>query len=58
MDHEADEQPEMTTILVVDDDATVREVVARYLGRDGHQGLERANGVDGLAAALTKAQIW
>lgn len=44
----------MTTVLVVDDDPTVREVVSRYLSRDGHQVMERSNGVDGLAAALTE----
>ncbi|WP_172832292.1 response regulator transcription factor [Nakamurella panacisegetis] len=44
----------MTTVLVVDDDATVREVVARYLTRDGHRVLERANGIDGLAAARSE----
>ena len=42
----------MTTVLVVDDDPTVREVVSRYLTRDGHQVIERSNGVDGLEAAL------
>ncbi len=44
----------MSTILVVDDDPTVREVVTRYLIRDGHRVIERSNGVDGLAAALTE----
>ena len=44
----------MTKVLVVDDDATVREVVSRYLRRDGHEVLERADGVQGLAAALTE----
>lgn len=44
----------MTTILVVDDDPTVREVVSRYLRRDGHEVLERSNGTDGLAAALSE----
>ena len=42
------------TILVVDDDPTVREVVSRYLRRDGHRVLEASNGTDGLAAALTE----
>jgi CheY-like chemotaxis protein len=45
----------MTTILVVDDDPTVREVVSRYLSRDGHQVMERSNGVDGLSAALSES---
>lgn len=44
----------MTTILVVDDDPIVREVLSRYLSRDGHQVMERSNGMDGLAAALTE----
>ena len=44
----------MTTVLVIDDDATVREVVSRYLVRDGHTVLERADGVQGLAAALAE----
>ncbi len=52
VNHEVHEQPAMTTILVVDDDPTVREVVSRYLSRDGHDVMERSNGVDGLAAAL------
>jgi len=42
----------MTTVLVVDDDATVREVVCRYLRRDGHLVIERSDGIEGLAAAL------
>ena len=42
------------TILVVDDDPTVREVVSRYLTRDGHRVIERSNGTDGLQAALTE----
>ena len=44
----------MTMVLVVDDDATVREVVSRYLRRDGHEVLECADGEQGLAAALTE----
>jgi DNA-binding response OmpR family regulator len=43
-----------TTILVVDDDPTVREVVAKYLIRDGHRVIQRSNGIDGLEAALTE----
>jgi DNA-binding response OmpR family regulator len=31
-------------VLVVDDDETVREVLRRYLSRDGHQVLEAADG--------------
>ena len=44
----------MTMVLVVDDDPTVREVVARYLRRDGHQVIQRSNGFDGLQAALAE----
>jgi len=38
------------TILVVDDDPTVREVVLRYLSRDGHRVIESSTGPHGLAA--------
>jgi DNA-binding response OmpR family regulator len=34
----------VTTILVVDDEPIVRDVVARYLARDGHRTLEAADG--------------
>ena len=34
----------MTTILVVDDEATIRDVVVRYLRRDGFETLEAADG--------------
>jgi len=37
-------------VLVVDDDPTVREVVRRYLTRDGMTVIEAARGDDGLAA--------
>jgi two-component system alkaline phosphatase synthesis response regulator PhoP len=40
----------MTTVLVVDDDPTVREVVATYLRRDGLDVLEAADGPTALAA--------
>ncbi len=40
----------MTTVLVVDDDPTVREVVATYLRRDGLEVLEAADGPAALAA--------
>jgi DNA-binding response OmpR family regulator len=35
-----------TTVLVVDDEPIVRDVVARYLERDGHRALVAANGGD------------
>jgi DNA-binding response OmpR family regulator len=34
----------MTTVLVVDDEATIREIVVRYLKRDGFRTLEAADG--------------
>ena len=33
----------MTTVLVVDDEPTIREIVVKYLARDGHQTLEAAD---------------
>jgi DNA-binding response OmpR family regulator len=41
--------PDATTVLVVDDEPMVREVVARYLTLDGHRVVEAATG--DLAAA-------
>jgi DNA-binding response OmpR family regulator len=35
----------MTTVLVVDDEPIVRDVVVRYLRRDGYRTLEAADGV-------------
>jgi DNA-binding response OmpR family regulator len=40
-------------VLVVDDDDTVREVLRRYLTRDGHDVLEAADGPDGLRLVRT-----
>ena len=34
----------MTTVLVVDDEPTIREVVVRYLEREGYRTLEAADG--------------
>src|SRR6266545_2620010 len=34
----------MTTVLVVDDEPTIREIVAGYLQRDGYRTLEAADG--------------
>lgn len=39
---------ENATILVVDDDAEVREVVAEYLMDSGHRVLQAAGGVEAL----------
>jgi DNA-binding response OmpR family regulator len=41
-----------TRILVVDDDPTVSEVVARYLERDGHQVECVGDGAEALRRAL------
>ncbi len=40
-------------VLVVDDDDTVREVLRRYLSRDGHEVIEAADGPTGLERART-----
>ena len=40
----------MATVLVVDDEPIVREVVVRYLARDGHRTLEAADGTSARAA--------
>lgn len=42
-----------TKVLVVDDEPTVREVVANYLRRDGHEVAEAADGT--MALALLEA---
>ena len=34
----------MTTVLVVDDEPTIREIVVSYLRRDGFRTLEAADG--------------
>lgn len=47
----ATDGPSGATVLIVDDDPTVREVVRRYLVRDGHRVLEAADGADALALA-------
>jgi DNA-binding response OmpR family regulator len=39
-------------VLVVDDDSTVREVVGRYLEREGYRVEESADGADALRRAL------
>ncbi len=40
----------MATVLVVDDEPIVREVVVRYLARDGHRTLEAEDGETARAA--------
>lgn len=44
----------MSTILLVDDDDTLREVVADYLRRDGLEVVEAADGHQALAHAATR----
>jgi signal transduction histidine kinase/DNA-binding response OmpR family regulator len=39
------------TVLVIDDEAVVRELMQRYLGREGFRVLTAANGEDGLRLA-------
>ena len=41
-------------VLVVDDDDTVREVLRRYLTRDGHEVIEAGDGVTGLGLARSQ----
>lgn len=43
----------VTTVLVVDDESIVREVVVRYFEREGHKTLEAGDG--DLARALVDA---
>lgn len=44
----------VSTILVVEDDPTVRDVVRRYLERDGHTVLQAEDGLIGLEMARTE----
>jgi two-component system response regulator ResD len=44
----------MTTVLVVDDEPTIRDIVVRYLERDGYRTLEAADG--NRARALVEAE--
>src|ERR1700751_6454778 len=43
------EDQEMATILVVDDEAAFRTPVAEILRRDGHRAFTAANGAEGVA---------
>ncbi len=45
----------MATVLVVDDEPIVREVVVRYLVREGHQTLEAGDG-ESARAAIERSQ--
>jgi DNA-binding response OmpR family regulator len=44
----------MSTVLVVDDEPTIREIVVKYLERDGHKTLEAADG--NRARALVESE--
>jgi DNA-binding response OmpR family regulator len=44
----------MATVLVVDDEPIVREVVVRYLAREGHRTLEAADG-NGARATIERS---
>jgi CheY-like chemotaxis protein len=46
----------MATVLVVDDEPIVREVVVRYLAREGHRTLEAADG--DAARGLVESSTW
>ncbi len=51
--------PRPLHVLVVDDDATVRDVVRRYLAEAGFEVSEAATGPDALArAAEVAARTW
>jgi len=45
----------MATVLVVDDEPIVREVVVRYLAREGHETLEAADG-NSARGAIERAE--
>ena len=45
----------MTRVLIVEDDATIRETIAFNLKRDGHEVFTAADGVDGLEVARAEA---
>jgi DNA-binding response OmpR family regulator len=46
----------MATVLVVDDEPIVREVVVRYLAREGHRTLEAADG-DSARGVIEEADL-
>jgi putative nucleotidyltransferase with HDIG domain len=49
LEHSADE-PSLVTTLVVDDEAAVREALARFLSSLGHETVEAATGAEAVAA--------
>jgi PAS domain S-box-containing protein len=47
-------EPDAATVLVIDDDPAVRQLVGRMLGKEGFRVLEAANGELGLALARSE----
>jgi DNA-binding response OmpR family regulator len=47
-------RPSPSTVLVVDDDPQIRELVRLYLARDGHRTLEAADGPSALELARSR----
>jgi len=47
----AEQPPGIGSVLVIDDDATVRELLMRYLGREGFMVVTAATGQEGLRLA-------
>ena len=43
--------PEMATVLVVDDDPKIRELLRLYVERDGHRAVFAGDGIEALAVA-------
>ena len=48
----------MTTVLVVDDEPIVREVVVRYLQREGYTTLEASDGERARIMLEAKSPTW
>ena len=47
-----------STVLVVEDDHHVVEILRLYLGRDGHKVLSAGNGIDGLRWPWRRGLTW
>ena len=47
----------VSTVLVVDDEPIVRDVVVRYLARDGHATLEAGDGEEARATARARRRL-
>lgn len=50
-------RPSKESVLVVDDEAALRDVIARYLSRIGYRVMTAANGVDALAVLSGDGRI-